>query len=58
MTDPEITEVMDREFNADIINIINIFKDFKENINIMKREMETMKENWTDLLSKNICDGR
>ena len=45
MTDPEITEVMDREFNADIINIINIFKDFKENINIMKREMETMKEN-------------
>lgn len=42
MTDPKITEMMDREFNTDIINI---FKDFKENINIMKREMETMKEN-------------
>ena len=35
-------EMMDREFET---AMINSFKDFKENINIMEIEMETMKEN-------------
>lgn len=42
-------EMMDREFET---AMINSFKDFKENINIMEIEMETMKENWTELLEQ------
>lgn len=42
-TDPKMTEVMelaDKDFKISIINRIRIFKDVKENMSLMRRDMK------------------
>lgn len=43
----KMMELVDKDLN---IVIINMFKNLKKNINIMRKEMEDMKNNQTQLL--------
>lgn len=43
--DPEITEMIEWADNDFKIVIIYIFKNLRENLNIMKKEMETIEKN-------------
>lgn len=40
----------DKDFRAVTINILSILKDFKEKMNIMRREMEDVKKNKVERL--------
>lgn len=40
----------DKDFRAVTINILSILKDFKEKMNIMRREMEDIKKNKVERL--------
>lgn len=47
--DPEmwvIVELVDKNLKTCIINFLHLFKDLKENLNIMKREMEALRTEW------------
>lgn len=46
-SDPEITKVMELAGKNFQIDITNTFKNFKKNLNVTLKEMETIEKNWT-----------